>query len=235
MYPIERFELYLRDQGLSGRLDLSNCRDLVFLDVYRNRITSVNVERQTSMRILGLQDNAISSLDVSTLSACQGIDVGKNRLTALDVSQNGELVELYLHENALTSVELSHNPKLKYFWCNGNRISSLDTTKNPLLRHLDCRDNPLTDLVACAPGTDGAGRIELHADEGGYIGVKLCPVYTPQWKETGEWRQTYFAYPKEGYEFDCWYDDREDCICELPEWAVEYGQCASLRARFIKQ
>ena len=234
VYPIEKFELYLRDKGLVGRLDLSNWRDLVFVDVYRNQIDAADVAGDTSLRILGLQDNRISELDVTTLSACQGIDVGKNRLRTLDVSQNGELVELYIHGNAFSNIDLSHNPKLKYFWCNGNQIARLDTTKNPLLRHLDCRDNPLTSVVACAPNSDGVGRIELFAEEGGYVGVKFCPVYTPQWKETGEWQQTYFAYPKAGYAFDCWHDEREDCICVLPEWVVEYGQCAKIFARFIK-
>lgn len=234
VYPIEKFTLYLRDKGLCGHLDLSNCRELVFTDVYRNRISSVNVAGETAMRILGLQDNCISELDVTTLSACQGIDVGKNRLRALDVSQNAELVELYIHGNEFTEMDIRHNPKLKYFWCNGNRIARLDTRVNPLLRHLDCRDNPLTYLIACAPGSDGREEIELTALEGGYIGMKFCPVYTPQWKETGEWQQTYFAYPLAGYSFAGWYDGKGACVSTLSEWVVEYGQAAKLAARFVK-
>lgn len=235
VYPIEQFELFLRDKDLTGRLDLSRCRDVVFIDVYRNRISAADVHGMDSLRILGLQCNEIAALDVGTLFACQGIDVGKNRLSALDVSNNGELVELYIHGNRFTNIDLSHNPKLKYFWCNDNRISMLDTTANPLLRHLDCTNNPLTGLVACAPGSDGAGKIALHAEAGGYVGVKFCPVYNEKWKETGEWRQTYFAYPNEGYAFDGWYDAQGGCVCTLAEWVVTYGQCADLRARFCKR
>ena len=36
VYPIQQFEIYLRDCGLVGDLDLSGCTDLVFVDAYRN-------------------------------------------------------------------------------------------------------------------------------------------------------------------------------------------------------
>ena len=235
VYPIEKFELFLRDKGLVGDLDLSGCGDLVFLDVYRNKITCAEVEGQRSMRILGLQDNLISELDVHTLAVCQGIDVGKNRLKSLDVSQNGELVEFYIHFNEFTEVDLSHNPKLKYFWCNSNKISRLDTTANPLLRHLDCTDNPLVEVRACAPQREGFAPLTLTADDGGYVGLKFCPVYTPQWKETGEWQQKYVAYPKEGYAFGGWYDEYGARVSAEREWIDEYGASRELIARFDKQ
>ena len=235
VYPIEKFELYLRDKGLTGTLDLAGCADLVFLDVYRNRITAADVTGQTSMRILGLQDNCLSALDPTTLSACQGIDVGKNRLTALDVSKNAELVELYIHYNEFTAIDLTHNGKLKYFWCNGNRLTSLDTTKNPLLRHLDCLDNPLKQIKALAPQRETPLPLTLTAGDGGYVGLKFCPVYTPQWKETGEWQQRYAAYPMEGFAFAGWYDEQGSRVSGEQTWTDEYGRSAVLTARFEKQ
>lgn len=234
VYPLEKFELFLRDKGLTGCLDLADCRDLVFLDVYRNRLTAANVHGQTAMRILGLQDNALTALDVSTLSACQGIDVGKNRLSTLDVSKNGELVELYIHYNDFTTVDLSHNPKLKYFWCNGNRIARLDATANPLLRHLDCLDNPLVSVRACAPQRAERLPLSLTADEGGYVGLKFCPVYTPQWKETGERQQRYVATPRAGYAFSGWFDAGGALLFPGPTWIDEYGASRELTARFTK-
>ena len=235
VYPLEKFELYLRDKGLTGHLDLADCRDLVFLDVYRNAITSADVSNQTAMRILGLQDNRISELDVTTLSACQGIDVGKNRLKELNVSKNPELVELYIHFNDFTGVDITNNPKLKYFWCNGNRIANRDATKIPLLRHLDCTDNPLLLVKACAPQRDGALPLTLAAGEGGYVGLKFCPVYTPQWKETGEWQQRYCAYPKDGYAFEGWYDGQGGRQSKEELWIDEYGASRELTARFVKK
>ena len=235
VYPLEKFELYLRDKGLIGHLDLSDCRDLVFLDVYRNFITSADVRNQTAMRILGLQDNRISSLDVRTLSACQGVDVGKNRLHELDVSENAELVELYIHFNEFTEIDLSHNKKLKYFWCNGNQITRLDATKNPLLRHLDCTDNPLIEVRALAPQREEELPLTLTAAEGGYVGLKFCPVYTPQWKETGEWQQRYTAYPKDGWAFSGWFDAAGVCVNTESLWIDDYGTSRVLTARFTRQ
>ena len=234
VYPIEKFELYLREKRLCGHLDLSGCRDMVFLDVYRNFITSVDLRDMPAMRILGLQDNHISRLDVSELPACQGIDAGKNRLLALDVSKNPELVELYIHFNELTEIDLSHNPKLKYFWCNYNRISKLDVSNNPMLRHLDCTENPLKSVTACAPQRDGALPISLTAETGGYVGLKFCPVYTPQWKETGEWRQTYYAYPEIGYDFGGWYENGK-MVSEEPTLNDEYGVSRVMTAHFTRR
>ena len=114
-----------------------HCRDLLYVDVYHNRISRINVSGDRSLRILGIQDNQIRKLDARDLTVCQGIDVGKNELEHLDVSENHELVELYVNDNHLEEIDLSGCPKLKYFYCQNNRIRSLDTTANPLLRHLN--------------------------------------------------------------------------------------------------
>ncbi|MCF0124107.1 MAG: leucine-rich repeat domain-containing protein, partial [Ruminiclostridium sp.] len=129
VYPLQSFEIYLRGCDLVGDLDLSNCTDMVFVDVYNNRISSVQVQNMPSLRILGLQNNKIAVLDPTELPACQGIDVGKNCLERLDVSMNTELVELYVNDNHLTEISLANNPKLKYFYCHNNGIKELDTRR----------------------------------------------------------------------------------------------------------
>jgi Leucine-rich repeat (LRR) protein len=168
---------------------------MVFLDLYNNRISSVTLGSMKSMRILGLQNNRISRLDPRGLPACQGIDAGKNRLTELDVSQNPELVELYINDNDFRQIDISHNPKLKYFYCHNNGITALDTTCNPLLRHLNATNNPLREIRSLAPQQKERLPLSLTAADGGYVGLQFNPVYNAQWKETGEWQQSYYAYP----------------------------------------
>lgn len=151
IYPLQSFEIYLRNCDLVGRLDLSGCGDLMFVDVYHNRLSAVDVSGAGALRILGLQDNRIEALDVRDLRACQGIDAGMNRLSELDVSQNSELVELYVNDNRLTAIDLSGCPKLKYFYCHNNGIEVLDTRANPLLRHLNATGNPMKRILSLAP------------------------------------------------------------------------------------
>ena len=115
VYPLKSFEINLRNCDLIGELDISDCTDMVFLDLYHNRITSVKSKNMPSMRIFGVQDNRLESIDVSEMPSCQGIDAGMNRLKELDVFHNPELVELYINDNEFTEIDLSHNLNIKHF------------------------------------------------------------------------------------------------------------------------
>ena len=235
VYPLKSFEIYLRNCDLIGKLDLSECRDLIFVDVYHNRISSVVLGDNPALRILGLQDNRIEALDTNGLPACQGIDAGKNLLRSLDVSRNQELVELYINDNEISEINLSHNPKLKYFYCHNNRISALDTTNNLLLRHLDATGNPMKTIRSLAPQREERIPLELYAGEGGFVGLKFNPVYNAQWKETGEWQQTYFAYPDKGWQFKGWFDEGGDPVHDQMIWQDIYGTGRQLTAQFWRE
>ena len=231
VYPLKSFEITLRNCHLIGELDISDCTDMVFLDLYHNRITSISSKNMPSMRIFGVQDNLLETIDVSEMPACQGIDAGMNKLKEIDVSHNPELVELYINDNAFTEIDLSHNPKLKYFYCHNNHITALDTRANPLLRHLNATENPMKSIRSFAPQRDETLPLELYAGDGGCVGLKYNPVYNAQWKETGEWQQSYYAYPDDGFRFDGWYENGIK-VSEEETWIDEYGTSRILQARF---
>ena len=231
VYPLKSFEINLRSCGLVGELDVSDCTDMVFLDLYHNRIASIRSKNMPSMRIFGVQDNRLESIDVSEMPSCQGIDAGMNRLREIDVSRNPELVELYINDNAFTEIDLSHNPKLKYFYCHNNHIAALDTRANPLLRHLNATRNPMKSIRSLAPQREEKLPLELYAGDGGYVGLKFNPVYNAQWKETGEWQQSCFAYPEEGFRFVGWYENGVK-VSDDETWIDEYGASRVLKAMF---
>lgn len=234
VYPLQSFEIYLRSCELSGPLDLDGQRDMVFLDLYHNKISSVRTGDLPSMRIFGVQDNMLTNLDVTGLPACQGIDAGMNRLKSLDISQNPDLVELYINDNDFSEIDLSSNPKLKYFYCHNNQITTLDTRSNPLLRHLNACGNPMKTILSLAPQREELLPLEVRTGEGGCVGLKFNPVYNAQWKETGEWEQTYYAYPDEGYRFDGWYEN-DKIISGEETWIDEYGTSRILKAVFARE
>ena len=234
IYPLQSFEIYLRNCGLTGHLNLSDCPDLLYVDIYHNSISAIRLSGDHSLRILGIQDNRIRKLDVRDLSACQGIDAGKNDLASLDVSQNHELVELYVNDNHLRAIDLSGCPKLKYLYCHNNQIRELDTTANPLLRHLNAKGNPLKAIRCLAPQCKKLLPLELYAGEGGTVGLHFHPIYNAQWKETGEWQQEYDACPRKGYRFDGWEDENGTIVSQEEVWQDVYGTSRILTARFIK-
>lgn len=233
VYPLKSFEINLRDCNLIGELDISDCSDMIFLDLYHNKITSIKSKNMPSMRIFGVQDNLLKTLDVSEMPACQGIDAGKNRLKEIDVSSNSELVELYINDNDFKEIDLSHNTKLKYFYCHNNHITMLDTRKNPLLRHLNATGNPMKVILSLAPQRDELLPLEISAVEGGSVGLKFNPIYNAQWKETGEWQQSYHAYPDEGYRFIGWFQNGVKVSAE-ETWIDTYGESRILKAIFEK-
>ncbi len=232
VYPLQSFEIYLRSCELTGDLDLSDSTGIIFVDLYHNHISSCIIGSNPNMRILGLQDNEIRTLDVRKLPACQGIDAGKNKLSSLDVSNNSELVELYINDNNFVEIDLSRNTKLKYFYCHNNRISELDTTANPLLRHLDATGNPMKIIRSLAPQRDEKLPLTVTASRGGYVGLKYNPVYNAQWKETGEWQQSYYAYPCDGYRFYGWRDNDGNIVSAESVWIDEYGVSREITAVF---
>lgn len=231
VYPLQSFEIYLRNCGLTGSLDLSGCEDMVFVDVYHNRISEIKTENLSSMRIFGVQDNLLTEINASDMPVCQGIDAGMNRLKSIDVTRNPELVELYINDNGFTEINLSHNKKLKYFYCHNNRIERLDTRNNPLLRHLNATGNPMKEILSLAPQREEKLPLEIYAETGGCVGLKFNPVYNAQWKETGEWQQSYYAYPDSGFRFDGWYENGEK-VSEKDVWIDDYGTSRILTAKF---
>ena len=231
IYPLQSFEIYLRGCELSGLLDLSGCADLLYVDLYHNRIEDIFLQDLPEVRILGLQDNRISHLDVSEMPLVLGIDAGQNALTELDVRQNPELRELYVNDNRLTEIGLSACPELKYFYCHNNGITALDTTANPKLRHLNAMHNPMKTIRALAPQNGAGLPLELTAGDGGYVGLRFNPVYNAQWKETGEWEQLYEAVPQPGHVFAGWYENGRR-ISEETQWKDEYGTSRILQAVF---
>ena len=233
VYPLKSFEIYLRNCALTGELDVSDCTDMIFLDLYHNQITAIRSKNMPAMRIFGVQDNLLETVDVTEMPACQGIDAGMNRLKQIDVSKNPELVELYINDNAVSKIDLSHNPKLRYFYCHNNCIRELDTRANPLLRHLNATGNPMKAIRSLAPQREERLPLELYAGDGGHVGLKFNPVYNAQWKETGEWQQSYYACPDEGYRFSGWYENGAK-VSEDETWIDEYGAGRILRAAFEK-
>ena len=62
-------------------------------------------------------------------------------------------------------------------------------------------------ILSLAPQRETALPFELYAGDGGSVGLKFNPVCNAQWKETGEWQQSYYAYPDKGYRFVGWHEN----------------------------
>ncbi|WP_052103095.1 leucine-rich repeat domain-containing protein [Porphyromonas canoris] len=107
-----------------------------------NSLTTLDVSKNTDLKVLGCSDNSLTSLDVSKNTALTELVCFSNSLTSLDVSKNTTLTRLNCHSNSLASLDVSKNTALKELYCHSNSLTSLDVSKNTALTRLDCEDTP---------------------------------------------------------------------------------------------
>ena len=99
------FQIDFYDRNLIGKLDVSNCTELVELDCSYNQLTELDISNNTAMWYL---------------------DCGDNQLTELDVSNNTALVELACYDNQLTELDISNNTAMWILSCRNNQLTSLN-------------------------------------------------------------------------------------------------------------
>ena len=111
-----------------------------------NKLTALDVSKNTALTDLYCSSNQLTTLDVSKNTALTDLDCGRNQLTTLDVSKNTALTYLSCGYNQLTTLDVSKNTALTYLSCRNNQLTSLDVSKNTALTKLSCDNNQLTSL-----------------------------------------------------------------------------------------
>ncbi|MGB2300800.1 MAG: leucine-rich repeat domain-containing protein [Flavobacteriaceae bacterium] len=110
--------------GEGGHYDISNMPDLIFLDLYDNRLTSVDISNNTKLEEIRINvGNSISTIDFSNNIFLQTVLASNSGLEGeLDVSNLTELEELNIANNNISAINFSNNTKLEYLEINGNQI-----------------------------------------------------------------------------------------------------------------
>ena len=147
--PAERYavtEIDVNDKNITSLKGIEFFPNLKKLNCGHNRLTSLDVSKNTVLQELVCWENQLTSLDVSQNTALQELECFENKLTSLDVSQNPALQKLDCWDNRLTSLDVSKNTELTYLKCSYNRMTELDVSKNTELTYLDCSYNRLTEL-----------------------------------------------------------------------------------------
>ncbi|PXY41744.1 hypothetical protein DMB65_07315 [Flavobacterium cheongpyeongense] len=127
-------------------LDLSKNTALIYLYCRSNQLTSLDLSKNTALETLDCHTNSFITLDLSKNIALKDLTCSYNSLTTLNVSKNIFLENLTCDNNQLTTVDLSENTALKTFVCDNNQLPTLDLSKNTALIQLTCNSNPLTAL-----------------------------------------------------------------------------------------
>ena len=149
---LKGIELFTSLNGLSctenrlTELDLSRNTALTEVWAMSNDIASLNVNGCTSLRKLGLHGNNLTQLDVSGLSSLEELHCGDMNLSTLIIGNKPYLTQLYCYRNQLTALDVTGCPALTHLHFGGNRISSIDLSRCTRLEYLHCWSNNLTEL-----------------------------------------------------------------------------------------
>ena len=152
LIPDVNFEKELIKQGIDsgevdGKIITSKINKLTSLNVRNASITDMKgVEDFVSLTNLWCSGNKISALDVSKNSYLQTLNCDNNTITSLDVSKNLALETLSCSSNQISSLNLSGNAALGSLSCSSNQLQSLDISANQKLVSLNCGVNKFTDI-----------------------------------------------------------------------------------------
>ena len=124
MTPAERYavtEIDVNSKNITSLKGIEFFPNLKKLDCGHNRLTSLDVSKNTELTYLKCSYNRMTELDVSKNTELTYLDCGYNRLTELDVSQNTKLTELYFVSNKITSLQADNCTNLTVIFTGSNK------------------------------------------------------------------------------------------------------------------
>ena len=139
-------ELDVRCLDIEDLTGIEYFTGLTELDCSENRLTALNLSKNTELRELVCNDNRIEALDLSANTALEKVYCYNNRIAALDVSACAELTCLSCSNNALEKLSVGANAKLTELYCAANGLTALDVSANAALDSLDFDYNQLTEI-----------------------------------------------------------------------------------------
>ena len=139
-------KLDCRDMGITDLKGVEYFTSLTHLICFGNKLTTLDVSKNTALILLMCEQNQLKELDVSKNTALTDLYCHSNQLTDLDVQSNTEIKYLQCQRNGLTELNVSANTALKVLVCSGNQLLTLDVSRNTELTNLECDSNQLTTL-----------------------------------------------------------------------------------------
>ena len=160
-------EISVGDKGIQSLKGVEYFTKLTDLYVSGNKLTELDVSKNTLLTKLNASGNQLKFLDLGANTALVSLDVNSNQLTSLDLNKNVELesldtcdnklqhldlisnknlIRLNAHTNQLTSIDLTSNTALERVWLHHNRLVSLDISTNKKISTLDVNTNYLKNL-----------------------------------------------------------------------------------------
>lgn len=186
--------LRVNSEGISNLTGIEAFTNLKHLECRFNQISEVNLNNNTLLEILYIDNNSLTNIDLSNNVLLEVFYCEANQLTSLDLSNNIALTtlraplnqlssininnlavldEFDIRYNQITNVDFSTNPLLDRILCSENQISSIDLSNNSNLTFLHLNDNLLSNLDLS--GNSALSTVSCTNNEITNINLNSCP------------------------------------------------------------
>lgn len=160
--------LDLSMQGIINLKGIEYFKNLRFLNIEVNNLTSLDLTQNTNLTTLEASNNqlletlelpeSIVNLYINFNTALQNFSIEKYKniklfyasdvpLNSIEISNLKELVALDISNTGIKDIEVTNNVKLEYLNVSYNKLTDLDISKNANLSTLIVNNNNLTKLI----------------------------------------------------------------------------------------
>lgn len=138
-------------EGCTGitAMDLHGLNQLVLLNCYNNRLTSLNVSECTSITDLDCSANRFTNLDVSNLTNLVTLHCEYNLINNLNFTNCYALEYMYIFNNRLTSIDISGYPNIHAFSPRNNLLVSMNIKNGAGIANFNWAGNPTLRYICC--------------------------------------------------------------------------------------
>ena len=143
LIPDSNFENKLISLGIEsgtadGKILTSKVASLTSLNVSQSSISNLTgIEAFVALKTLNCSNNRLTQLNVSKNTLLTSLECNNNQLTALNLSNNSALLTLEVSNNNIFGLDFSNNTALKSIRCYNNFISNINVSKQLALESLD--------------------------------------------------------------------------------------------------
>ena len=149
--PETNKQIYILDSE-DGKISISG--PVLFFECSGENITSLDISKNSQLKVLDCSQNSLTSLDVSKNTTIGTLNCSNNNLSSLSISKNTVLSILKCSDNRIASLDLSKNTGLFELRCSNNKLTSLDLSKHNRLQEVHCDNNQLSSLVVSKQATE---------------------------------------------------------------------------------
>lgn len=121
-------KLVIRNNQISGNLDLRTIKNLKILEADNNNISSINLDGLYLLEDVTLNSNKLSSINIKNFLNLKNLSLGFNNLSSLDLTGNISLFALGIEFNNFTFVDLTGAKNLKRIFAYNNKLTSMNMT-----------------------------------------------------------------------------------------------------------